>query len=146
MCTQYINRRSTIARPGLHTVNSGLCIGFSESILKSSKFYEKYTVYNKKGMNSFYTLFTSSKFFNFSFHHFMKIFLFNLLLIRRIWTRISMAVRIASILASRRLETPSHIHADCQPSCHRSTNEYRVLNRSFFTLKGISRPRSRLDS
>lgn len=60
------------ARPGLRTVNSGFCIGFSEGSLKSSKTYEKYTVYNKKG--------TSSRIFNFSFHHFMKIFLFNLLI------------------------------------------------------------------
>ena len=97
-----------IARPRLRTVNSSLFIGFSESILKSSKTYEKYTVYNKKGMNGFCTFFTSSKIFNFSFHHFMKIFLFNLLLIRRIWTRIFMAVRIAFILASRRLETLLH--------------------------------------
>lgn len=62
-------------------MNSGLCIGFSESILKSSKTYEKYTVYNKKRMNGFHTFFTSSRIFDFSFHHFMKIFLFNLLLI-----------------------------------------------------------------
>lgn len=44
--------------------------------------YEKYTVYNKKGMNSFHIFFTSSRIFNFSFHHFMKIFLFNLLILK----------------------------------------------------------------
>ena len=56
-------------------MNSGFCIGFSEGSLET---YEKYTVYNKKGMNGFHIFFTSSRIFNFSFHHFMKFFLFNL--------------------------------------------------------------------
>lgn len=43
------------------------------------KTYGKYTIHNKKGMNGFHTFFTSPRFFNFSFHHFMN-FLFNLLI------------------------------------------------------------------
>ena len=56
-------------------MNSGFCIGLSEGSLET---YEKYTIYNKKGMNSFHTFFTSSRIFNFSFHHFMNFFFFNL--------------------------------------------------------------------
>lgn len=62
-------------------MNSGFCIRFSEGSLEA---YEKYTVYNKKRMNGFHVFFTSSRIFNFSFHHFMKFFLFNLLLILKI--------------------------------------------------------------
>ena len=62
-------------------MNSGFCIRFSEGSLET---YEKYTVYNKKGMNGFHFFFTSSRIFNFSFHHCMKFFLFNLLLILRV--------------------------------------------------------------
>ena len=60
-------------------MNSGFCVGFSEGSLET---YEKYTVYNKKRMNGFHIFFKSSRIFNFSFHHCMKFFLFNLLILR----------------------------------------------------------------
>ena len=66
------------ARPGLRTVNSGFCIGFSEG---SS--YQKYTVYNKE-MNDLH-VFPTPRIFSYSFYYFIKILLNHLLILQNLY-------------------------------------------------------------